>query len=103
MNQCTIQKTAVCDGIGFERTGWGESMNEWVSCEERMPDDAYGCLVTVWNDNPMTGETFESLLPYFVGWDGDRWNDGDGEQCPFEVIAWMKLPEQYKEQDEVRA
>jgi hypothetical protein len=41
-------------------------------------------------------DEFENILPYFVGWDGEQWNDGDGLQCPFEVIAWMPLPEPYK-------
>lgn len=81
-----------------------EDMPHWVRCMERKPGDSeapYGCLVTVWDDNQMTGETFESLLPYFVGWDGEQWNDADGEQCPFEVIAWMALPGPCREgQDE---
>lgn len=71
-------------------------MGEWISCEDRMPEEPFGCLVTVWDSNPMEGDDFENLLPYFVGWDGEQWNDSDGEQCPFEVIAWMKLPEPYK-------
>jgi hypothetical protein len=74
----------------------GTEMGEWISCEDRMPEESFGCLVTVWDSNPMGGDDFENLLPYFVGWDGEQWNDSDGEQCPFEVIAWMKLPEPYK-------
>jgi hypothetical protein len=42
-------------------------------------------------------EEFENILPYFVGWDGEQWNDADGEQCPFEVLAWWGLPEPFKE------
>ena len=61
-----------------------------------LPEEAFGCLVTVWDTNPVTMEEFENILPYFVGWDGEQWNDADGEQCPFEVIAWMPLPEPYK-------
>ena len=68
----------------------------WVPCEERMPEKPFGCLVTVMDTEPMTGEEFENLFPYFVGWDGKQWNDGDGCQCPFEVLAWMPLPEPYK-------
>ena len=48
---------------------------------------------------PMTGDEFENILPYFVGWDGEQWNDGDGYQCPFEVLAWMQLPEPYMMDD----
>lgn len=72
----------------------------WIPCEERLPEEPFGCLVTVMDYNPMTCEEFENILPYFVGWDGEQWNDYDGEQCPFEVLAWMRLPEPYK-MDEV--
>lgn len=72
------------------------SASQWIPCSERMPDGAFGCLVTVWDTNPVTMDEFENILPYFVGWDGEQWNDADGEQCPFEVIAWMPLPEPYK-------
>ena len=68
----------------------------WIPVEEALPEEPYGCLVTVWDEEPMTGEMFENLLPYFVGWDGEQWNDSDGEQCPFEVIAYMPLPEPYQ-------
>ena len=73
----------------------------WIPCSERLPEEAFGCLVTVW-DSTQTGEgdDFENILPYFVGWDGEQWNDGDGNQCPFEVIAWQPLPEPYKESEE---
>ena len=36
----------------------------------------------------------ENILPYFVGYDGEMWND-----CPFEVTAWMPLPKPYKEME----
>ena len=67
----------------------------WIPCSERLPEEPYGCLVTVWDTNPVTMDEFENILPYFVGWDGEQWNDGDGEQCPFEVVAWMPLPEPF--------
>ena len=68
----------------------------WIPVSERLPEQPYGCLVTIEDEEPMTGEWFETILPYFVGWDGERWNDADGEQCPFEVIAWMPLPNVYR-------
>ena len=71
----------------------------WVNCEERMPEKCYGCLVTVWDTNPVTEEVFANLLPYFVGWDGEQWNDEEGKKIPFEVIAWMKLPNPYHWED----
>ena len=38
------------------------------------------------------GEPHEVLLPYFAGYDGTNWNDGDGQTVPFEVTHWMPLP-----------
>ena len=73
---------------------------QWIPCIKRLPEEPFGCLVTVWDTNPITMDEFENILPYFVGWDGEQWNDADGEQCPFEVIAWMPLPEPYAERRE---
>lgn len=74
--------------------------NKWIPCSERMPEEPYSCIVTIDDEEPITGKLFEGILPYFVGWDGDRWNDADGDQCPFEVIAWMPLPTPYKSESE---
>lgn len=69
----------------------------WIPAEERLPEEPYGCLVTVWDSTPTgEGDDFENILPYFVGYDGEMWNDWEGQQCPFEVIAWMPLPEPYQ-------
>ena len=74
-----------------------ENHNGWVPCSERLPEEAFGCLVTVMDCNPSTQTEFENILPYVVGYDGNGWNDIDGETIPFEVIAWMPQPEPYKE------
>ena len=74
----------------------------WIPVSEGLPEEPFGCLVTVWDTDPVTMDEFENILPYFVGWDGEQWNDGDGLQCPFEVIAWMPLPKPYEvENDEI--
>lgn len=75
-------------------------VQQWIPLTERLPEKPFGCIVTVWDTNPVTMDEFENILPYFVGWDGEQWNDDDGEQCPFEVIAWMPLPKPYKEDGE---
>ena len=72
-----------------------ENHNGWIPCNERLPEEAFGCLVTVMDCNPSTQTDFENILPYFVGYDGDSWNDADGEEIPFEVLAWRKLPLPY--------
>ena len=71
-------------------------MDKWIPVSERLPEDAYGCLVTVYDTDLRTQDEFENILPYFVGYDGETWNNFCGEPIPFEVIAWMPLPEPYK-------
>ena len=72
----------------------------WIPCSERLPEEAFGCLVTVMDCNPLTQTEFENILPYFVGYDGETWNDADGEEIPFEVVAWRKLPTPYQPKGE---
>ena len=74
--------------------------NGWILVSERLPDEAFGCLVTVMDCNPSTQTEFENILPYFVGYDGETWNDSDGEEIPFEVIAWQPLPQPYQPKGE---
>lgn len=74
--------------------------NGWIPVSERLPDEAFGCLVTVMDCEPSTQTEFENILPYFVGYDGETWNDADGEEIPFEVIAWQKLPQPYQTKGE---
>ena len=71
----------------------------WIPCSERLPEEPFGCLVTVIDCEPSTQTDFENILPYVVGYDGDSWNDADGDVIPFEVIAWQQLPEPFKERD----
>lgn len=49
----------------------------------------------------MTMEDFENILPYSVGYDGDQWNDENGEEVPFDVIAWRPMPDPYRPQKSV--
>ena len=71
-----------------------------IPCSERLPEEAFGCLVTVMDCEPSTQTDFENILPYFVGYDGETWNDIDGNVIPFEVIAWMPLPQPYQPKGE---
>lgn len=76
-----------------------QEQDRWHPCSEKMPAAPFGCFVTVMDTNPITQEEFENILPYFVGWDGEQWNDADGERTPFEVIAWKPLPDPYTEEE----
>lgn len=72
--------------IARERAAQG-----WIPVDERLPDDAFGCLLIV-EDDDYWGEPRKVLLPYFAGYDGEQWNDGDGCRVRFEVTHWMPLP-----------
>lgn len=72
----------------------------WIPCSERLPEEPFGCLVTVIDCEPSTQTDFENILPYVVGYDGDSWNDADGDVIPFEVIAWQPLLDPYEEVEE---
>lgn len=67
----------------------------WIPASERLPENAFGCLVTVEEDD-IYGEPQSVIYPEFVGYDGETWNDADGDSIPFEVLAWRPLPQPYK-------
>lgn len=72
----------------------------WILVSEGLPKEAFGCLATVMDCEPTTGTYFENILPYHVGYDGETWNDGDGNVIPFEVIAWQPLPQPFARKDD---
>ena len=74
----------------------GLESSAWIPVTERLPEEMFGCLVTVWDANPKTGEEFENILPEFVGYDGETWNGANGKPIAFEVVAWMPLPKSYR-------
>ena len=69
---------------------------DWTPVTEGLPKEAFGCMVTVWDTDRRTQEDFETVLPYPVGYDGETWNDAEGDVIPFEVIAWQPWPSPYK-------
>ena len=73
---------------------WCETVPKWVPVTERLPEEPYGCLAIVW-DSPRygDGDMFLNYYPEFVGWDGETWNDADGEEIPLDVVYWMKMPQ----------
>ena len=53
-------------------------MSEWTPVSERLPELVYGCLVTVEMDSMPSFEPIPVVLPYAVGYDGEGWNNSDG-------------------------
>ena len=66
---------------------------QWIPVTERLPEEPYGCLAIVWDNPRYDGDMFLNYYPEFVGWDGETWNDADGEEIPFDVVYWMKMPQ----------
>lgn len=82
----------------YEDREESDSFGKWIPCNERLPRRFQGCLITVKKEDPYTGTEYKAILEYLVGHDGEHWNDADGEEIPFEAIAWTPLPEAYREE-----
>ena len=81
---------------------WCETVPKWIPVTERLPEEPYGCLAVVWDNTRYgDGDMFLNYYPEFVGWDGETWNDADGEEIPLDVVYWMKMPQIPEPQMEV--
>lgn len=97
--RCFWYKQALNKAIEIVKQEAEQYKGGWIPVSEKLPEEAFGCLVTVIDCNPVTLTEFENILPYVVGYDGNGWNDIDGETIPFEVIAWMPRPEPYQPEE----
>ena len=86
-----------------------EKENGWIPASERLPEDERECLVTL-EKVYGTPETLFGIANYLKFGDAGYWNerkygylewdkysDGHGGTKMYKVIAWMPLPEPYKE------
>ena len=97
-----VDKEELITALSYDREqyqkGYADGLraDKWIPVSERLPEEAFGCLVTILDTDLKTQDEFENILPYAVGYDGETWNNFCGEPIPFEVIAWMPLPKPYE-------
>lgn len=64
----------------------------WIPCNERLPKKPE-C-----GDNGYIVQRKHVAEPFSAYWDGERWTNEDDDVIN-EVMAWMPLPEPYREDD----
>lgn len=69
-------------------------MSEWIPCSERLPSESDYYLVTIIDD---TGR--KTLGCIWFAHEGDYYGESEWRELDDfdDVIAWMPLPEPYKE------
>lgn len=63
---------------------------KWIPCSERLPEKP-----EIGSDGYIV-QTRRVVQPFVGYWDGRKWTDEEDDVVD-EVIAWMPLPEPYKE------
>ena len=77
---------------------------EWIPCSERLPEEAGQYLITVKYKH--VNDSYEDVYAEHGEWFDGRWDMFCFGHCGEveDIIAWMPLPEPYKdgEQDDIR-
>lgn len=93
---CTPDADKRCEALHKAITAL-QNQPMWIPVSERLPKESYGCLVTVMDYEPYSMQDYENIYPEPVGCVGESWYDSNGQMIPLEVLAWMPLPEPYRE------
>ena len=67
---------------------------EWIPCSERLPEDGVDVLITTENEEVYIDQVITD--PY-----KERYFQSNTGYDNFQVLAWMPLPEPYREDGEV--
>ena len=97
------------DAIELAKIAIALQSQKWIPVSERLPKDEKNCLVTLKKTEGIP-ETLMSIANYLVFPDGGHWNDikhgflgwdryknGSAGTMMYKVVAWLTLPEPYKE------
>lgn len=69
------------------------TVGEWIPCKERLPEESGTYIVTA-ESGDIKHVTFVKWMPRLHQW------NLTGSRAYWKVIAWMPLPEPYKEETE---
>ena len=77
---------------------------QWIPCSERLPEKPVGVCYFDHDGKDVPGKEYivmieDAIEPTSLYWTGDVWFSpyGIDKDTEYDVIAWMPLPEPYKE------
>lgn len=83
----------VNEAIDMAITALQEQKNHgWIPCSERLPDTGDMYLTTMKKVDNCKLSVYENYFSFSDGWESE-------EFIEYKVIAWMPMPEPYKEAD----
>lgn len=90
-----VDKDELIKALAYDRNqydkGFSDATPKWISINERLPKEEEIVIVTVKDDSADSPIYYTSVGWYYKG----IWVVGN-EVC-YQVIAWMPLPESYRE------